>query len=137
MTIAQTVACDVTKCSAQGSFSFNLRDGDAEGVECPEGWGVITLSDSAGELQSHFLCPEHVKDGWALLDPAELVSSTSGCQRRMTSLVSCGRAVVRKCYCQKCIDETVSALREQLQSHENVIVQIKKDIQRLEGKTSP
>jgi len=63
----ELVTCDVATCSVQGSCSFTLH-GDAEGADCPEGWGIITLTDSAGELQSHFLCPEHVKAGWALLE---------------------------------------------------------------------
>jgi hypothetical protein len=54
----------------------------------------------------------------------------------MTSIVSCGKPVVRESYCQKCIDETVSALREQIRSHKDAITQAETSIRELEGSIS-
>ena len=63
--------------------------------------------------------------------------AASRCSRRMTTLVSCGKPVVREGYCQKCIDETVSALREQIRSHKDAITQAETSIRELEGEPTP
>jgi hypothetical protein len=63
--------------------------------------------------------------------------AASGCQRRMTALVSCGKTVVRKGYCQKRIDETVNALREQIQRQKSAIAQAETSIRELEGEPTP
>ena len=61
------------------------------------------------------------------------MSQFLGCQRRVTTLLSCGKAIVREGYCQKCIDETVNALKEQIRSHKSVIAQAEESIRVLEG----
>ena len=49
----------------------------------------------------------------------------------------CGKPVVREGYCQKCIDETVCALKKRIKVYENSIAEAEKNIQKLEGETSP
>lgn len=78
------VVCDVKDCSAVGAVRQQERgdenacpacfslDGDPEGVEAPEGWGIVIASDSSGELQRHLVCEVHNARIWALLGyPAE------------------------------------------------------------------
>lgn len=58
--------CDFPTCSNVQTWD----NSNVEYAECPEGWGALILSDSAGELQSHWVCPEHVHLAWELLKPS-------------------------------------------------------------------
>jgi hypothetical protein len=65
--------CDVVSC-------HNTQEWDNSNIEyfeCPEGWGSLILSDSKGELQTHYLCPGHVWRAWALLEPPTVSQDVS------------------------------------------------------------
>jgi hypothetical protein len=59
-----TAVCGVKDCKASQTWVP-----DIEYAECPEGWGQLVLSDAQGELQSDYVCPEHLPRVWAVFNP--------------------------------------------------------------------
>ena len=55
------IGCDVAECCAVAMPPLRTVE-NPEGV--PEGWGHVSLSDSAGELQDAYLCPRHCQQAW-------------------------------------------------------------------------
>lgn len=70
-------AAVIANCDMQGCSCIQEWDSsDLEYAECPEGWGSLTLSDSHGELQQHWVCPAHLGLVWRLLaSPPEALAS--------------------------------------------------------------
>ncbi len=74
-TATALVACDVADCQEEGTVFPGVErcptcggyEGDTEGIEAPEGWGIVVASDSSGEHQHHVVCKAHNEKLWALL----------------------------------------------------------------------
>jgi len=114
--------CDIINCKSQQEWD----NSDIEYKECPEQWGALILSDSSGELQTHYVCPQHIHLIWELLNDKhktyEIIENKSP---HTLNYHQCEECDFDKCGCVRCI---------QLKK-DKYLTKIKKDIP--PGQASP